>query len=82
MQRNIWDELFDEDQLADLNARLRAAQKVADRQAFGMPRQEGTDEFVKIMTDVRNRCDVLITRARGLTPPATRGHHTRGERRG
>lgn len=69
MQRDIWDELFDEDQLADLNARLRAAQKIADRQAFGMPRQEGTDEFVKIITEVRNRCDVLIARAKGLKGP-------------
>lgn len=68
MQRNIWDELFDEDELALLNSKLRAAQKVADRQAFGMPRQELTDEFIKIMTEVRTRCDIMLQRAKKLKP--------------
>lgn len=75
MRRDIWDELFDEDLLAGMNAKLRAAQKVADRQAFGMVRQSNTDEFVSIMTEVRNQCDVLIHRAKGLRGPV------RGEQR-
>lgn len=68
MSHSIWDDLFDEDMLAGINAKLRAAQRVADRQAFGMPRPEGTVEFRKIITEVKAELDGLLTRLDACEP--------------
>jgi hypothetical protein len=63
--KTVWDDLYDEDWLSGLNAKLRAAQRVSDKQCFGMIRQANTDEFIKLLTEVRSECDALIKRAGG-----------------
>lgn len=60
--KTVWDDLFDEDTLSGMNADLRAAQKVADKQAFGMVRTENTEEFIRIMSKVRTDIDKLVKR--------------------
>jgi hypothetical protein len=69
--RNVWDDLFDEDLLAGMNAKLRAAQKLADRQAFGMPRPELTVQFREQMDGVRQDIDRLLERVAACEPQET-----------
>jgi hypothetical protein len=60
--KTVWDDLFDEDILSGMNADLRSAQRVADKQAFGMVRLENTDEFIRIMNKVRTDIERIVKR--------------------
>lgn len=62
--KTVWDDLYDEEWLASMNAKLREAQKYADRQAFGMLRQANTDEFVRNLTEVKVQIERLLARVK------------------
>ena len=72
MGRNVWDDLFNEDLLAGLNEKLRSAQRVADRQAFGIPRAEGVVEFRDLMMSVKHEVEALLMRVEACEPRNTR----------
>jgi len=61
--RSVWDDLFDEDHLSQINAKLRAAQRIADRQSFGIQSAQRTREFICILHVVRSDVNKLIKRA-------------------
>lgn len=71
--KTVWDDLFDEDMLAGINAKLRAAQRVADKQAFGMIRQENTIEFIGIMNSARADIDRIVKRVEAVSKGGSRG---------
>lgn len=64
--KTVWDDLFDENMLAAINAKLRAAQRVSDRQAFGMIREARTKEFLELMRSARADVDDIIQRVESL----------------
>lgn len=60
--KTVWDDLFDEEKLADINEKLRNAQRVADRQAFGLILDARSQEFLRIMRSARSDIDMIIKR--------------------
>lgn len=71
--KNLWDDLFDEDRLSQINAKLRHAQRIADRQSFGIQSEQRTREFICIMNVVRADVDQLIAKAEATIKMPSRG---------
>jgi hypothetical protein len=69
---NVWDAFYDEELLSNLNAKLREAQKLADRQAFGMPRPELTVQFRELLTSVKDEAEALLMRVEACEPKITK----------
>lgn len=57
-----FEQIYEDNAIQPIMCNLRDAEQLADKQSFGMYREENTKEFIKKLTEAKNRIETLLKR--------------------